>query len=356
MKIANPIYDVVFKYLMEDPESAKLLLGEILQEEIVELKFLPQESALQIDKEALKDLPTSIQDEIKKGGQLNIYLQRMDFTAMIKTKTGKLKKVLIEIQKARYWEQIQRFRRYLGNAYLQRDVDGEHRPIIAIYFLGKPLKSTKVPVLRVENQLVDVILDKKVQLAKEEESIDLLMHKGIIIQIPYLKNRHRSKLEEFLSVFEQRKALQNDVHFLELDPETYPKEYRAVVRRLARAASTVEIRRNMDLEDEAQEMFATQEKKLEEEQRKLEEEQRKGLEKDKKLEEKDKALEEQSQALKEQSQALEEQSQALAQKDKMIISCVLALHRSGESVEKIMEKTQLTHGNIQTIIQQETKQ
>ncbi len=44
MRIANPIYDVVFKYLMEDRESAVLLLSEIIGEDIVELDFHPQES------------------------------------------------------------------------------------------------------------------------------------------------------------------------------------------------------------------------------------------------------------------------------------------------------------------------
>ena len=34
MLIANPIYDVVFKYLLEDKKVAKLFLGAILEKEI----------------------------------------------------------------------------------------------------------------------------------------------------------------------------------------------------------------------------------------------------------------------------------------------------------------------------------
>ncbi len=48
MRIANPIYDVVFKYLMEDRESAVLLLSEIIGEDIAELAFHPQESTAEI--------------------------------------------------------------------------------------------------------------------------------------------------------------------------------------------------------------------------------------------------------------------------------------------------------------------
>ncbi|MCI5149854.1 MAG: hypothetical protein D3916_10800 [Candidatus Electrothrix sp. MAN1_4] len=45
MRKVNPIYDMVFKYLMEDRESEVLLLSEIIGKEIVELDFHPQESS-----------------------------------------------------------------------------------------------------------------------------------------------------------------------------------------------------------------------------------------------------------------------------------------------------------------------
>ena len=37
MEIANPIYDVVFKYMMEDNTVAKLLVSSIIGEEVVSL-------------------------------------------------------------------------------------------------------------------------------------------------------------------------------------------------------------------------------------------------------------------------------------------------------------------------------
>lgn len=36
--IANPIYDSVFKYMMEDDKVAKLLLSALLKKEIIELQ------------------------------------------------------------------------------------------------------------------------------------------------------------------------------------------------------------------------------------------------------------------------------------------------------------------------------
>jgi len=47
MRIANPIYDVVFKYLMQNNEIATLILSTILEEEILSLNLLPQETAME---------------------------------------------------------------------------------------------------------------------------------------------------------------------------------------------------------------------------------------------------------------------------------------------------------------------
>mgnify|MGYP001182393573 FL=1 len=97
IQIANPIYDVVFKYLMEDAKVAKLLLSAIIGEEVTVLEFLPQESALE-----------------SKNRSLTVY--RLDFSAKIKTDEG-LKNVIIEVQKAKFPSDIIRFRKYLGEQY-----------------------------------------------------------------------------------------------------------------------------------------------------------------------------------------------------------------------------------------------
>ena len=43
MIIANPIYDAVFKYLLADNRIAKLLISTIIEEDIKELEFRPEE-------------------------------------------------------------------------------------------------------------------------------------------------------------------------------------------------------------------------------------------------------------------------------------------------------------------------
>ena len=82
MQIANPIYDVVFKFLLEDRDSAIILLSTIINEPIESLDLLPQENIAHL-----------------QSRSLTVY--RLDFSAKIKTAEGEYKHVLIEIQKAK---------------------------------------------------------------------------------------------------------------------------------------------------------------------------------------------------------------------------------------------------------------
>lgn len=75
MQIANPIYDVVFKYLMEDNQIAKLVISSIIGETIETLDFLSQERT------------TVAQSQ-------TVY--RLDFAATIQTPEGQYKRILID--------------------------------------------------------------------------------------------------------------------------------------------------------------------------------------------------------------------------------------------------------------------
>ena len=131
MKIANPIYDVVFKYLMEDNTVAKLLVSSIIGEEIISLDPKPQEHTREKDKEK------------NKGEIPNLTVYRLDFSAKIKLSDGQYKVIVIEMQKADLPTDIMRFRRYLGEQYVDyenstinnKEIDAMQ--IYTIYFLGK---------------------------------------------------------------------------------------------------------------------------------------------------------------------------------------------------------------------------
>jgi hypothetical protein len=76
---------------------------------------------------------------------LTVY--RLNFTATIKTAQA-YKRVLIEIQKAKFATDIMRFRKYLGEQYTSEnntyraDERKVAMPIVSIYFLGQTLEYT----------------------------------------------------------------------------------------------------------------------------------------------------------------------------------------------------------------------
>jgi len=239
VQIANPIYDVVFKYLMEDNAIAKLMVSTIIGEEVVELEPKPQEYT--IDKEDIDGT----------GKLLTVY--RLDFTAKIKIDEG-YKLVLIELQKASVPTDIFRFRSYLGKQYGKKDNsavtdDGELEPlqIYAIYILGKDLEVCDTPVLRIYPNVIDVATQKVVEV--KNKFIEALNHKCWIVQISCLKQRRRNELEQLLSVFDQANST-SDNHILNVREDDFPEKFRAIIRRLKMAAGSPEVKKRMEIEDE----------------------------------------------------------------------------------------------------------
>ena len=133
MDVANPIYDVVFKYLMRNDRVARLLIGRITGLAVQSLTVSPQETAVR-------------RTATPREHELPLTLLRMDFAARVQTGDGSERQVLIEIQKANAPTVIERFRRYLGqqigsgdNILTHPSGRTEAVPIVTIYFLGYAL-------------------------------------------------------------------------------------------------------------------------------------------------------------------------------------------------------------------------
>jgi hypothetical protein len=234
--IANPIYDVVFKYLLEDTLIAKELLSTILGVNIVELTVKPQE--------------TLVNDET--SGEVKIF--RLDFKAVIKMSDGLHKTVLIELQKAKKSYDISRFRTYLGENYKKQETitleDGTQEPtsleIVSIYILGFNLEGVEVPVLKVSRTFTDAITNEIV--SANNEFITKLTHESYTIQVRRLKRAQRNKLEEVLEIFSQDNVTKN-LHNIEIAVESKNPLVKKIVKRLSKAAGDETIKRTMDAED-----------------------------------------------------------------------------------------------------------
>ena len=263
MIIANPIYDVVFKYLLEDIEIARELLSAILGEEIISLEIKPQETTT--------ETPAS-----------SVSILRFDFKAVIKTNTGEVKKVLIELQKAKQVFDVMRFRRYLGDNYKKEDevrtdngaIEKRPLPIVTIYFLGFPLDNIENAVVKINREYRDVITQEIIKV--KEDFVELLTHDSYLIQIRKLVGKSRTKLERILQVFSPEYQTE-DKHQMDFKGDVNEPLVKKIVERLGRAIASDEIRDKMDVEDEIDRIFERELKKL-------------AMEKDKIIAEKDQEL------------------------------------------------------------------
>ncbi len=241
LTIANPIYDTIFKYLMEDLDIAKGLISTIINREIIDISVQPQETMTEMDSSLEKPL--------------RVY--RIDFAAIIKQADGTTKKVLIELQKTKRTTNILRFRRYLAEGYQKEDTIVENGEpvktpleIITIYFLGFILEEVKTAVLHVKNTFIDVTTGKELTDAPKSDFVRLLNHESYTIQIKRLGAPIQTELEAVLSIFNQN-YITADNHILHIPESAANNElYQKMGQRLLRAIASEEMRRKMDLEDD----------------------------------------------------------------------------------------------------------
>ena len=295
MRIANPIYDVVFKYLLDDEKVARLVLSALLGKEVLELQFRP----------------TEVHHEATRPEGTQLLVLRLDFAATVRLEDGSHKLVLIEIQKARSAWDVQRFRRYLGsnyaspeNVYLDPVGKKQALPIVTIYFLGEGLECVDVPVLKINRHYLDLATGEEVRIT--DPFVEALTHDAIVVQINRLRNRRRTELERLLEVFDQGLASRSDPHLLDILEENFPEHHREVLRRLLRAGAEQEVRDKMDVEDDMLTAFQDQARESADLRQ---------------------ALAEQGQVIEAKDQALEAKDQVIEEKDRLIADLKRRLSR-----------------------------
>ena len=337
--IANPIYDSVFKYMMEDDRVAKIMLSALLQKEIIHLEMRPHEY-------------TSVT-------QRKISMMRIDFAATIKNEDGTQQLILIELQKTWLVTETLRFRQYLGSQYIDKknvpdkDVNpkGYGLPIVSIYILGHKLGDLQEPVVYVRRKYLDYN-SNPIENGVPDPFIESLTHDSIIIQIPYLKGKVRNRLERLLQVFDQTYRLKDNEHIMEIDERGLEIEEQLVVDRLIKAAVEPDVRRDMDVEDEILSEIESRDttimmknkelelknKELESKSQELESKSQELESKSQELESKSQELESKSQELESKSQELESKSQELISKNKMLGNMISLLRKQGLSDENIAKE------------------
>ena len=295
--LANPIYDTVFKFLLEDMDIARELISEIIHQEILSIEVKPQESTVTVDKKQ-SDVAekNEVQEEHREHTSfLTVY--RLDFVAEIKTSEG-VKKVLIELQKAKLSTDIMRFRKYLGEQYSKDSL-----PIITIYFIGYAFDRNLPKVIEVARMFRDR-LTGNVADRQKNEFIDSLTHDSFVIQLYELKTEMRNRLEKALSIFSQAAEKLKD-HIVYYDYPLDDELQQKIVRRLNYAASDEKLKRQMDLEEEILMELQDLERKIENQERAIEESRKTIEESRKTIEEKEMTIEEKDRLIQELMKKLE---------------------------------------------------
>jgi hypothetical protein len=284
MIIANPIYDVVFKRMLENERVAKFFIGTLLEQTILSVEVKPQEFTY-----------------VNESSSLAVF--RLDFIATILAETGESKKVLIEIQKAQNQIDLMRFRNHLGEQYRKEDTVNDEKvalPITTIYILGFSLPEILTPCIKVERNYIDLI--NRTVLQTKSDFVERLTHDCFVVQVQRITGRYQTRLDKLLSVFEQTNFLDDKKIVKEFTHETDLEELKLMTEILHHSGTNTAERKKIEAEQEAWRsyyaLFADERKKL-------------------------------MQALSEKDQALSEKDQALSEKDQLIEDLLRKLKDKG---------------------------
>lgn len=338
VNIANPIYDSVFKYLMEDERIAKTLISALLKKEVVEVDMR--------------------RNEYTNGNRDKISMFRIDFGARIKEDDGSTKLVLIELQKTWLETETLRFRQYLGAQYanpenILKDCenDGYGIPMIAVYLLGHKVGDIEEPVLYVKHKALDYD-GNHVTKGIPDPFVDSLTHDSIIVQIPRLRGHVNNRLDEVLSVFDQSQREVGNHQVLSVDEDKFngDMEMMHILHRLITAASDSKLRQDMNVEDEFFSAIENRDTAI--------------LQRDKKIAMQDETISKQGETIfkqgetiskqdetiSKQGETISKQGETIAAQKEQILSMVKGMFNSGMPKEQIADITKLSTDEIERLL------
>ena len=290
--IANPIYDSVFKYLMEDERVAKIILSALLKRDVVDVKVR--------------------RNEYTNGTRDKVSMFRIDFGAQIRKEDGSLQLVLIELQKTWLETETLRFRQYLGAHYAnpenilqENNPEGYAIPMVTVYLLGHRVGDIDEPVLYVNHKAFSY-QGSEVSKGLPNPFVESLVHDCIMVQIPLLHGQVNNKLDKVLSVFDQHLKEGTNRQVLTLDEDRYSNDndMTYLLRRLIAAASDTKLRHDMNVEDEFYTALENRDNAI--------------MNRDKKIKEQDSLISEQSNTISEQSNTISEQSNTISEQSNTI--------------------------------------
>ena len=359
--IPNPIYDVVFRYLMQDPKSAKIVLSTLINEKIKSLDFRPLTYAkkkLENEKE-VKNI--KIRDP---RTERDIKLFHLDFTAVIELSDGTEELVMIELQKVDGEGDIFRFKQYIAENFQKkrkieikdpdtdepRTIDMPYR-LIPIFILNFKIENEIKDLMIKTRQVKTGVFTDKI-FEKHNQFIDNLSYRLYVVQLPYLhqidkacyeNDEYKSKLFALLKLFDQKSKKDDNEHRLRLVRRIFPGFLDRVIERLQAA--------DMDNPDLEKQMKAEDQylKILKERDNKISFFKLKYQKKSKELENTAKKLDNTAKKLDNTEKQLDNEKRSSQKKDEMIKDLAKTMKENDIPLKIIVEKTQLTEAEIKKL-------
>ena len=372
MLIANPIYDTIFKFLMDDNESAKIILSTLLNVDIEELT-------------ATTTIQSYLGEDEKNWGFGK--LSHLDYAAQVLKPDGSKENILIELQKADLPSDFYRFRLYITEKFkkshstIKKENTTIHTPLkfIPIFILNFEIENEICDLVIQTNKMVKGVL-KDTILQNPVSFLDDLMYDLTIVQIPHITNidvekikddAHKLELYKLFKLFDQNAKTQNDDYKLEIK-EKIPSKYTRLVKRLQHEhLNSFEIKNQLIEEDtrildiknmlnqkiQFQKTIEEKEKTIEENTKTIEEKEKtiekieKNIEeKEKTIEEKEKTIEEKEKTIEEKEKTIEEKEKTIEEKEKTIINSIFLLSRLKLTVNEIADNLDVSIDFVKQVL------
>ena len=323
--VANPIYDSVFKFLMDDERIAKTVLSALLKKEVLSVEMRKHEH------------PNITRDKLS--------MFRIDFAARVRENDGSTQLILIELQKTWLDTETLRFRRYLAAQYNAEEniqKQGENKgyalPMVAVYLLGHRVGDIDKPVVYVGHKALDYD-GKEVKNGENDPFISSLIHDSIIVQIPLLHGKINNRLDKVLSVFDQSQRTEESQQIINLEENLYKDdpEMMQIIHRLSLATMSAEVRQEMNDEDEFFAVIEARDTQVMKQKKIISEQQDMITEQQGKITEQQDRITEQQDRITEQQDRITEQQDRITEQNAQIKAMAQAMLKNGVSIDIIAQ-------------------
>jgi hypothetical protein len=238
--IANPIYDIVFKTLMENKRVAKFFFETMLEEPLLDIN-LRHKTITYKEGKKVKDMP---------GGISCSTFFQLDFVGTV-NRNGREQELLLKLQKARNENNFVPVRSDYRDQYVEKEyIDGDYYilPTSVIYMVGFKVPNLKIPVLCSKRTCTDLLGEEI--FTEMPRFFDNVSHDYYIFQTKMPTERYTTKLDKLRSIFEQAHFVQ-DSEIAKLYPYNAAddEDIQYIISLLQKMISDPEVRKKIEMED-----------------------------------------------------------------------------------------------------------